>query len=272
MLLSDCKNWCLAPARSTPGCPICFMSAKLLVAADNSGGCTDLAGCYQRNSELVKPRESDLRVEEESSVARRKPAKQRRSKEKVRLILDTTMHLLNEKRADKITTNEIAKKAGVNIATLYQFFPKKESIYFELYRQWLDETLKRLGELDERFDGSEGLDAYADAVFECLSGDENLNSPGHWQLRSALGNSAELSELEAQHELKAFQRIIAAQEKFDRSVTNEQAFALARLQHHVSIACLIAAAEVGSRPERDVLLDWCRKAMRLVYDVEKLNS
>ncbi|MEM9635024.1 MAG: TetR/AcrR family transcriptional regulator [Pseudomonadota bacterium] len=219
-----------------------------------------------------KHRENDLQPVEESSVAIRKPAKQRRSKEKVQRILDTTLTMLNGTRADKITTNDIAKAAGVNIATLYQFFPKKEAIFYELYRHWLEQTLALLDAVDARFDGSEGMEAYADAVFECLSGDASINSPGHWQLRFALGNSTELAELEAQHEQKAFLRIIAAQEKFSRKVTQDEAHALARLQHHVSVACLYAAAEVGSRPERDILLEWCKKTMHLVYDVEKLKD
>lgn len=209
---------------------------------------------------------------EESSVAIRKPAKQRRSKEKVQRILDTALTLLNDMQADKITTNEIAKAAGVNIATLYQFFPKKEAIFFELYRQWLDQTLTLLEEVDNRFDGHEGLEAYADAVFACLSEDDGINSPAHWQLRFVLGNSPELLQLDAEHAQKAFQRIIAAQKKFSRNVTQEEALALARLQHHVSVACLYAASEVRSEPERAILLDWCRKTMHLVYDVDRLNE
>lgn len=209
---------------------------------------------------------------EESSVARRKPAQQRRSKAKVQLILDTTLTMLNDGPVDKITTNEIAKNAGISIGTLYQFFPKKEAIYYELYRGWLEQTLELLDAVDAKFDGSEGLEAYADAVFENLSRDESINSRGHWQLRFAMNSSRELADLETHHYQEVFRRILATQEKFDRKVTAEQAHALARLQHNVVVACLSAAAEAKARPERDILLDWCRKTLHLVYDVEKLNS
>ena len=146
----------------------------------------------------------------DTSVARRKPAKQRRSKAKVQLILDTTMAMLNEGPADRITTNEIARRAGISIGTLYQYFPKKEGIYYELYRRWLEQTRQSMDDVDARFDGSEGLDAYADAMFESLSRDESINSHGHWQIRFALDNSPELAALETNHNEEVFARIVAS--------------------------------------------------------------
>lgn len=221
---------------------------------------------------MRKQRVTGLQVEQEHSVTRRKPAKQQRSKAKVQLILDTTLAMLNDGPADKITTNEIARNAEISIGTLYQFFPKKEAIYYELYRRWLELTLDVLDEVDARFDGSEGLEAYADAVFESLSADESINSRAHWQLRFAMSSSPELTALETGHDQKVFRRIVATQEKFGRTITAAEAHALTRLQHNVAVACLSAAAEVVSRPERDILLNWCKKTLHLVYDVEKLNS
>lgn len=213
-----------------------------------------------------------MQVAESRPVSVRRQAKQQRSKQKVQAILDTTLEMLGEMPSDRITTNEIAKTAGVNIATVYQYFPKKESIYFEIYRRWLEQTLTLLGAVDDRFDGTEGLDAYADAVFACLSSEESINAPGLWKLRNALGSIPELTELEAAHEEKAFRRIISAQAKFSRKVTPAQARALARLQHHVSISCLYAYAEASDPTERAVLLDWGRKTVRFVYDVENLKD
>ncbi|MFE0756800.1 TetR/AcrR family transcriptional regulator [Inquilinus sp. NPDC058860] len=213
-----------------------------------------------------------LQEGEEPPAVGRKSAKQSRSKAKVRLILDTTLSMLNAGPADKITTNDIARNANISIGTLYQFFSKKEDIYYEIYRQWLEQTLNLLDEIDARFDGSEGLEAYADAVFESLSRDETINSRGHWQLRFAMSSSRDLADLERRHDQEVFHRIVASQRKFARKVTAEQARALARLQHNVAVACLSAAAEVNSGRERDILLKWCRKTLHLVYDVDKLDS
>ena len=63
--------------------------------------------------------------------AQRRP-KQERAKETRQKILDTALHLLDEVTIDKISTNAIARHSGVNIATLYKYFPDKYAILREL--------------------------------------------------------------------------------------------------------------------------------------------
>jgi len=205
-------------------------------------------------------------------VSRRKPAQQARSRAKVELILETALAMLNEGPADRITTNEIARRAGISIGSLYQFFPKKEAVFYELFRRWLQDTVNRLDEVGARFTGSEPVNDLADAVFECLSRDDTINSPGHWQLLRAMGSTAELAELEAQHQAEVFERIVSFQARFGRTIPEGEARALAMLQHHVTVGCLAAAAQIGDDPAREKVLEWGRKTMRVVYDVEKLNG
>ena len=206
------------------------------------------------------------------TVSVRKAAQQDRSKAKVRLILDTALEMLRERPADRITTNEIAKRAGISIGSLYQYFPKKDAIFYSLFSEWLQQTLDRLDEVGDRFTGSEDIDDLADAVFECLSRDDSINSKGHWQLLRAMGSTEELAALEAEHQSEVFRRIVRFQEKFGRKIPPQQAEVLATLQHHVTVGCLATAAQVGDHPERKSALDWGRKAMRFIYDIEKLNS
>ena len=206
------------------------------------------------------------------SVERRKPAQQERSRAKVRLILDTTLAMLGEGPADGITTNSIARRSGVSVGSLYQFFPNKEAIFYELFREWLQQTLDSLDRVGARFDGSGRLGDLADAVFDCLSRDDSINSKGHWQLLRAMGSTEELVALETRHQEEVFDRIISFQEKFGRRIPPAQVKALASLQHHVTVGCLAAAAMAGSDPERDKLLAWCRKTMRVIYDIDVLNA
>ncbi len=207
-----------------------------------------------------------------NTVTARKSAQQERSRAKVQLILDTTLAMLNEGPADRITTNEIAKRAGISIGTLYQYFPKKDAIFYILFSEWLQETLGRLDEAGSRFTGTENLDELSDAVFECLSRDESINSKGHWQLLRAMGSTEELAILEAEHQREVFRRIVGFQKKFGRIIPPEQEDVLATLQHHVTVGCLAAAAQVGNHPEREAVLDWGRKTMRFIYDIEKLQA
>lgn len=206
------------------------------------------------------------------TVSARKSAQQDRSKAKVRLILDTTLVMLNEGPADRITTNEIAKRAGISIGSLYQYFPKKDAIFYSLFSEWLQDTLDRLDEAGARFTGSEDLDDLADAVFDCLSRDDSINSKGHWQLLRAMGSTEELAALEAEHQKEVFRRIVGFQEKFGRTIPSGKAEVLATLQHHVTVGCLASAAQVGNHPEREAALNWARKTMRFIYDFDKLTA
>lgn len=63
--------------------------------------------------------------------AQRQP-KQKRAKATRQSILQATLELLDEVGIDKISTNVIAKRGGVNIATLYKHFPDKYAILREL--------------------------------------------------------------------------------------------------------------------------------------------
>ncbi len=57
----------------------------------------------------------------------RKP-QQARAREKVELILEAAIRLLEKGGVSALTTNAIAETAGVSIGTLYQYFSNKEAI------------------------------------------------------------------------------------------------------------------------------------------------
>jgi AcrR family transcriptional regulator len=70
------------------------------------------------------------------AVRRRKPL-QERSQQKVSLILEATMRLLDRGDIESLTTNAIAEKAGVSIGTLYQYFDGKQAVIDMLIDQEL---------------------------------------------------------------------------------------------------------------------------------------
>jgi AcrR family transcriptional regulator len=57
-----------------------------------------------------------------------KAPKQSRSRLTVQYILDAAAYILAEQGLEGFTTNRIAERAGVNIASLYQYFPNKAAI------------------------------------------------------------------------------------------------------------------------------------------------
>jgi AcrR family transcriptional regulator len=58
----------------------------------------------------------------------RKSPRQARAQRTVSYILDAAAYILAERGLEGFTTNRIAERAGVNIASLYQYFPDKAAI------------------------------------------------------------------------------------------------------------------------------------------------
>jgi AcrR family transcriptional regulator len=71
-----------------------------------------------------------------------KRPKQLRSKMTFDAIIQAGMIILNKDGIKKFNTNHIAKVAGVSIASLYQYFPNKESIFMALIEEFYQRKFK----------------------------------------------------------------------------------------------------------------------------------
>ncbi len=91
---------------------------------------------------------------------RRRPV-QRRSLERFERMLDACAQLLDEVGYDELTTSQVAKRAGVPIGTLYQFFEGKQALARALARRNLDLFLDRL---HARFAAAPAVETWADAA------------------------------------------------------------------------------------------------------------
>ena len=116
----------------------------------------------------------------------RKAPLQARSKMSVEAILEAAARFLEEGDYFQLTTNRIAERAGVGIATLYQYFPSKEAIVAELLRR---ERQVLLDELAERARASDGqplaiaIDLWVEAALD------------HQFRRPKLARALEIAEL-----------------------------------------------------------------------------
>jgi AcrR family transcriptional regulator len=95
----------------------------------------------------------------------RKRPRQERSRATVEAILQAAAYILVERGWEALTTNAIARRAGVNIASLYQFFPDKQAIVAELERRHVAETRKKIAEVFLRHRGDR-LEARARTLVE----------------------------------------------------------------------------------------------------------
>jgi AcrR family transcriptional regulator len=69
------------------------------------------------------------------SILARKQPKQERSSQLVSAVLEAAIRVLQKEGARRFTMARVAEKAGVSVGSLYQYFPNKESILFQLQRQ-----------------------------------------------------------------------------------------------------------------------------------------
>ena len=76
----------------------------------------------------------------------RKTPVQERSLFTVEMIFEATIQVLLERGSDRLTTTQVAARAGVSVGTLYQYYPNKQALLFAV----LERHLARLAEAVER--------------------------------------------------------------------------------------------------------------------------
>ena len=139
----------------------------------------------------------------QSLEPRRRPASGP-AKKTVERILASTAKLLDEVGFDGLTTNVIAERAHVNVASLYKYFPNKYAVLTALADEMRDLQLELLSErLQAPGDWRGELAALLDAYLELF-----LSRPGFAELAVTLSSSPALRDID-QASLAAEARVIA---------------------------------------------------------------
>ena len=97
--------------------------------------------------------------------ARKRPT-QARGQRRVDLILDAVSTILVEKGFDGVTTGAIAKKAGIPVGSIYQFFPNKYAILKALSERHAKLFADMVARVVQSRAGSFSLDELVDAVYD----------------------------------------------------------------------------------------------------------
>jgi AcrR family transcriptional regulator len=80
----------------------------------------------------------------------KKRPSQRRSRDTFDALVEACTWLLPERGYAGTTTNHIAERAGVNIASLYEYFPGKDAIVAQVAERLVERVLRRLAEAAAR--------------------------------------------------------------------------------------------------------------------------
>jgi AcrR family transcriptional regulator len=82
--------------------------------------------------------------------ALKRAPKQPRAKQTVQRIITATGELVLELGLDGLTTNKVADRANINIASLYQYFPNKQALLSALLQSHLNDVTRALNDMLEQ--------------------------------------------------------------------------------------------------------------------------
>jgi AcrR family transcriptional regulator len=129
---------------------------------------------------------------------------QRRSRETFEAVIGACTWLLPRRGYTGTTTNHIADRAGVNIASLYEYFPGKDAIVAQVAERLVERVLERLaaGAIHVMDGGAErAVKAWIELIYETVSAEKDLVAvfmyqvPYTNQLESVRAIGARLLEL-----------------------------------------------------------------------------
>ncbi len=133
------------------------------------------------------------RTESRSGVVieqRRTPV-QERSKDRVNLILSVAAEVISEVGVEGAKTSEIARRAGISLASLYRYFPNKSAIVKAIAEQHIEKLDKQMKSFVQDFDLEHGFDQLIDTYARFYR-----EEPGYKEIWSGVEAMPELQELD----------------------------------------------------------------------------
>ncbi|MEX2202179.1 MAG: TetR/AcrR family transcriptional regulator [Dongiaceae bacterium] len=115
----------------------------------------------------------------------RKSPRQARAQKTVERILATTADLLDEIGFDRVTTNMVAERAGVNIASLYAYFPNKYSLLHSLALRLAERQVAQIRSYIDRIGPDMPWQIASDGIVDAML-TASRNEPGFAALQHAL--------------------------------------------------------------------------------------
>lgn len=131
---------------------------------------------------------------------------QARSQKRLELILDAAGTILEQEGPDALNTNRIARQSGVPVASLYHYFPNKHAVLSALGERWLDRVVAAIDRAEAARPPERGLPDFMDLCLAELA-DCYRTTAGLEALMRAMSLLPELRAFEAQHDLRAVQRM-----------------------------------------------------------------
>lgn len=120
----------------------------------------------------------------------RKAPSQERAKATVDAILQAATYILIKSGWTGFTTNSVAERAGVNIASLYQYFPNKEAIAAELQKRHIEKGRTASSDMIARLRSQSDLRTALQLLIDGAIAEHRLNPKLHKVFTDELPRSA----------------------------------------------------------------------------------
>jgi AcrR family transcriptional regulator len=178
-----------------------------------------------RKDDLMNRKQKKTNGGEAADLEPRSIPKQRRSKETVKKILDTTAKLLEEVGIDGFNTNLLAKRTGIRIRTVYRYFPNKFAVITALAERWADMELEWLGDYKDFYDTTlTWREAHNRLLDGYISGCRK--QPGAVALRRAMMAVPELRKIKLEANQQMAQKYCGALKKHGLCLPEKHAMVL----------------------------------------------
>lgn len=132
---------------------------------------------------------------------------QDRARDTVNRIAAAAVAIVVEEGLSALTTNAIAKRAQINVATLYTYFANKEAILFRLGEYYEERRVQIVAELAERLDPGTGWRECLRAIIDGLV-DFRVHEPGCVAIRDALQTIPEAPDFDSDSTVQAASALI----------------------------------------------------------------
>ena len=139
----------------------------------------------------------------------RKRPTQARAREKFDRTLDAAAEILVKDGIEAINTPHIAEVSGVTVGSIYQYFPNKEAILFELYQRWLDEAMETYVSFSIAHQTKDPTEYFVDLFLAFAEGRTDFEYRLYTELTNALRVNKQLQALDRQHEQRLLEKVRA---------------------------------------------------------------
>lgn len=157
---------------------------------------------------------------------RRRIPSQGRSRETVDAICAAASAILAEEGIAGLTTNAVARRAGVAITAVYAYFPDKWAIVHELAERFEHRRGDDLDALFAQMDGTEDWRTLLRTIWRRMA-EHRVRVPGGMALRRALGTTPVLYELDRAQSRRAAMGFAAVLRRHRPALDEATAFEVA---------------------------------------------